>query len=273
MEPTTEIPHDPGLPGLLAIREVGVPRAIRALGLEGGEVEVRLRAYKPGAHATLEVRTRDRHLAVKAYAEDPAGEAALYEALATAGLAGRFGVRVPPLLAWERRLRLLAVGWLEGPTAHELLKGGQGERAGGLAARWLQRAASLSIGLGQPFDAGHVLGLARKWVSALDAADPWLGAAAAALEGLLVATRPNVEILRLVHGALHDRNLLDLGDAPGVVDWQRFGQGPAEVEAGMFLAAVSRVGLTHEALAGEAARAEAVLLAETRGLMEERALA
>ena len=282
MKPTTVLPDDPALPGLRAIRAVGVAGAMLALGFDDAPVELRLRAYKPGRHATLEARAGHRHFAVKAYAQDPAPEAALYQALAAVGLASSWpgpglpdeaGVRVPPLLAWERDLRVLVVGWLEGPTAHELLKSGQGARAGELGARWLQRAASLQVTLGPPFGAAGVLRRVGKWVGALSAADPWLGNAAAELAGMLERKKPREETVRLVHGSLHDRNLLDVGGVPGVVDWQRFGQGPAEVEAGMFLAAVSRVGLMHESLAGEAARAETAFLAGTRGLVDERALA
>ena len=47
---------------------------------------------------------------------------------------------VPPLLFWERELRVMVLGWLEGPTAQQLVESGQGERAGDLAARWLQRS-------------------------------------------------------------------------------------------------------------------------------------
>src|SRR5206468_11453990 len=90
---------------------------------------------------------------------------------------------------------------------------------------------------------------------------------------MLARTEPQEdEAPRLVHGALHDRNVLDLGDSPGVIDWQRFGQGPPEVGAGKFLAAVSRLGLI-EGLVDAAGQAEQALLAGTAGLLDERALA
>ena len=103
---------------------------------------------------------------------------------------------------------------------------------------------------------------ARKWVGALGARDASLGAAATALAGMLAGTEPKEEARRVVHGALHVRNILDLGCGPGVIDWQRFGQGPAEVEAGAFLASVWRVGLD-ETVAGEAARAKEAFLGGT----------
>src|SRR5213592_2943950 len=200
MKPTTVLPDDPALPGLAAIRVAGLARAVPALGLDGGPVELVLRAYQPGSHATLEARAARRRFAVKAYADDPAPEAALYEAIA-AGLVGDSRIRVPPLLARERDLRLLVVAWLEGPTAHELLRGRQGERAGELGARWLQRAASLSVELGRPFGAAHVLRRVGKWVAALGAADASLGTAATALGSMLARTEPQEdEAPRLVHG-------------------------------------------------------------------------
>ena len=72
MKPTTVLPDDPALPGLRAIRAVGVAGAILTLGFDDAPVELRLRAYKPGKHATLEARAGHRHFAVKAYAQDPA---------------------------------------------------------------------------------------------------------------------------------------------------------------------------------------------------------
>ena len=89
---------------------------------------------------------------------------------------------------------------------------------------------------------------------------------------MLARTEPKEDARRVVHGALHVRNILDLGCGPGVIDWQRFGQGPVEVEAGAFLASVWRVGLGGT-LAGEAARAKEAFLRGTAGLLDERALA
>src|SRR5207253_1310374 len=78
-------------------------------------------------------------------------------ALGAAGLAGDSGARVPPLLAWDHDLRVLVIGWLEGPTTHQLIKQGQGRRAGGLAAQWVRRTASLPVKLGLPFGAAGMM--------------------------------------------------------------------------------------------------------------------
>src|SRR2546422_5779946 len=74
------------------------------------------------------------------------------------------------------------------------------------------------------------------------------------------------------HGTFYARHVLDQGDRVGVIDWERFGRGPLELDAGMFLATTWRYGLDHAPLAAEAARAEEALLAGTTGLLDERVL-
>src|SRR5256885_7825081 len=174
MRPTADLPDDPRLPGLVAIRDSGLARAIPALGLEegggAGGVELVLGGYDPGARATLEARVGPRRFAVKTFADDPAPEAALYQALGAAGLAGDSGARVPPLLAWDHDLRVLVIGWLEGPTTHELVKQGQGRRAGELAAQWVQRTVSLPVNLGLPLGAAGMNHETHPWIRPLGTA-------------------------------------------------------------------------------------------------------
>src|SRR5438876_11490613 len=275
MRPTTALPDDPRLPGLMAIRDSGLARAIPALGLEqgGGGVELVLCGYHPGARATLDARVGQRRFAVKTFADDPAPEAALYQALGAAGLAGDSGARVPPLLAWDHDLRVLVIGWLEGPTTHELVKQGQGRRAGELAAQWVQRTVSLPVNLGLPFGAAGMMHETRAWIGTLGIADLSVGVAARGLAEALARTEPrDVGAAGLVHGTLYARHILDLGDGPGVIDWQQFGQGPVELDAGMFLATISRLGLRHSDAAGAAARAEETFVSRTRGLVDPLAL-
>ncbi len=282
MRPTTELPDDPALPGLAAIRTVGLARAIPALGLGAGPFELRVCGYSPGERATLAVRVGDRRFAVKAYAEDPAPEAALYEALAAAGLAPSgpgtglahdSAARVPPLLAREPDRWMLVIGWLEGPPLTQLVKQGQGRRAGELAAAWLRRAATLPLRIGPSSGATRILGEVGEYVAMLEAGDPALGTAARELAARLARTQPMEGTPHLVHGTLYARHILDLGDGPGVIDWQRFGQGPLELDAGVFLATLTHSGLTHRQRTGEARRTEEAFLAATAGLLDERALA
>src|SRR5882672_9003933 len=184
---------------------MGLAAAIPALALEGCPVEFDLLGYTAGSRVTLEVRAEQRRFAIKAYAEDSAREAELYAALAASGLNGNATVRVPPLLAWNRELRVLAIGWLEGSTAKELIESGQGRRAGELAARWMQRAASLPVKLGPLFGAARMLHRAHKWGAALGAAAPALGKAAKPLIGILEHSEPNEAELHLIHGTLYAR--------------------------------------------------------------------
>ena len=270
---TTQLPDDPALQGLMAIRAAGSAGAMPALDLNECRVELLLHRYHPGKRATLEARAGHRRLAVKAYAEDPAREVALCEALAAAGLAGDSGVRVAPLLAWDRDLRLLVFGWMEGPTAKQLVKAGQGARAGELAARWLKCAASLPVTLGPPFGAARRLEQMRTWVAELGAADYELGTAATELAETLTRTQPKEGPPRLVHGSLYADHVFDLGEGPGLIDWHKSGQGPAELDAGVFLATVSCLAVLHEPLAAEAARTQEAFLAATADLVDKRTVA
>jgi len=322
---SSEFPDDPALPALGAIRAMGLARAIPSLGLPDDPVELILRAYKPGARATFEARVGSRRFAVKAYASGASSEAALYDALHAAGLAGQSGARVPPLLAFERNLEVVVIGWLDGPTATDLVKRGEGRRAGELAAAWVRRVVSLPVNLGSPRGAADILARARKWAANLGAADPVLGAAAGVVAGMLALTEPTrrrrrtqgglgglVDAVRdrargwvagvrasdpamrfaagalppapartrakestpgLVHGTLYARHLIDVGDGPGVIDWQQFGQGPAEFDAGTFLATIWRIGQKEARLAPEAARTEEAFLAGTASQLNRSAVA
>ena len=322
---SSEFPDDPALPALGAIRAMGLARAIPSLGLPDDPVELILRAYKPGARATFEARVGSRRFAVKAYASGASSEAALYDALHAAGLAGQSGARVPPLLAFERNLELVVIGWLDGPTATDLVKRGEGRRAGELAADWVRRIVSLPVTLGPARGAADILARTRKWAANLRAADPVLGAAASVVAGMLALTEPQprsapvqsglgalIDTLKdrargwaadlrasdpamrfaaaalppapvrtraresapvLVHGTLYARHVIDLGDGPGVIDWQQFGQGPIEFDAGTFLATIWRIGQKDAGLSPEAARTEEAFLAGTAGQLNPSAVA
>src|SRR5204862_7499597 len=110
-------------------------------------------------------------------------------------------------------------------------------------------------------------------VAASGAADLALGRAARTLVEMRGRAQPKEGAPRLVHGSLYAHHVLDLGERTGLIDWQKSGQGPAELDAGIFLATIWRLGLLQDRLAGEVARAEEVFLAETEGLLDKRALA
>lgn len=272
MKPRKEIPDDPALPAIAEIRSAGLAAVFPALGLGKEPVEFQLCGYTPGARATFEARTETRRLAIKVYARDPAPEIALYEALAASGLAGTSGVRVPRLLAWDRDLRAFAISWLPGQPLDRLIKEGNGRRAGALAGAVLRRTASLSVNLGPVFDPGEAVFEVGKWIAKLFVTDPSLGHAADKVANVLLRTLPKNGHPHLVHGALYARHILDLGDGPGVIDWQRSGLGPLELDAGTFLAKIYRIALRHERLTEEVARAEASFRLGAMRLLDERAL-
>ncbi len=268
-----ELPEDPELPGLTAIRRLGLARALPALSLGGEPVELINRGYTQGSRITLEARIGQRRFAVKAYADDPAEEAALYQGLAGAGFTTEAGCCAPPLLLWEHALRVLVIGWLDGPSAEELLLSKQGARAGELAAMWLQRIAALPLLAGPAYAPQPILSHKQRGLSALAAGDAGLGEAAATLADKLDRCHPQTFIQRLVHGTFYTRHIFDLGNGPGVIDWQRFCQGPMELDAGIFLATVWRSRLRPANPETEVARAEESFLARTQGLLDEHALA
>jgi hypothetical protein len=268
----TELPNDPALPGLVAIRAAGLAGAIPALGLDHGPVQLQLHRYHPGRRAALEARAGQRHFAIKLYAEDPWPEVETHEALAAAGLAGDAGVRVPPLLAWDRALQVMVIGWLDGPSVAQLIQAGQGKRAGTVAASWFRHAASLTMKLGSSSGAARMLKRTRKWAAAVAEAEPALQPAANEVADMLERTQPVEGAPRLVHGGLYADHVLDLGDGPGVIDWGRCGQGPLELDAGVIIATMWRLGFRDGAPVEEAGRAEEALLEGTAGLLDPGAI-
>src|SRR5262245_28316992 len=273
MKPTDLLPDDATLPGLVAIRAVGLARAVPGLHLGDEPVQLRLVGYSRGLRATLEAHAGDRHFAIKCFARDPSAEAEAYAFLESAGLASDgSGIRVPRVLAFERPLMILVIGWLEGPSGNDLINNGAGARAGILAARWIERSAALEARVRRAAGSGEILARAGHWTIALAAADPSLGVMAATLTRRLADTVQPEPTIHLVNGRFYVRHVLDLGDAAGVIDWDNFGCGCLEIDAGMFLAGLWRA-RRHESKAQEATRAESAFLRHTGGLLDARRLA
>lgn len=262
------LPDDAALPALAAIRASGLAEAMPMLGLDGRPIEITLRGYTAGRRATLEVRSTDRRIAVKAYAESPDSEARLYTTLD----GGCGGVRVPRLVGWDRDLRVIAIEWLEGPPLTNTIRDGEGRRAGELAATWLRRAVDLPVRFGPPVGADSLLEKALRWADDLGAAEAELGRIASAVARRLAATPPPERAPHLVHGSLYGRHILDMGDGPGLIDWDCFGQGAAELDAAVFLSATWRMGLRPQRREACAQAIEA-FLACARGLLDHSALA
>jgi hypothetical protein len=264
--------EDTALPALGAIKAMGLAGALPELALTDRPVELRLCNHVIGSRATFEARAGDRRFAIKLYAEDPSLEAEVYRRLARIGLARDHGARVPRLLAWDAGLKVLVLSWLEGPTAHRLVKEGKGVRAGRLAASWLWHASRRRVRLGPQRGRGHMLYQAGVSAGALSVVQPALGAAAKQVAKTLVRAPLKERPPELVHGTFYARHVLDLGDVPGVIDWNQFGTGPVEIDAGMFLATLSRLALRHASVAGEAERAKQSFLDRARSLVDLRTL-
>ena len=270
---TRVLPEDPSIPAIAALRTSGLSALLPSLGLGHLPVQLELCGYTPGARATFEVRAGNQRFALKVYAEDPSQEVALYKALAEAGLAGDSGPRVPKLLAWEPGIRAFAITWLDGYQANELIKVGRGRRAGRLAAAWLRRLVSRSPKLGPPVGPSNVLARCVQSVESLRAADLALGTASEKVLSTLRSAEPENRRPCLVHGTLYARHVLDLGNGPGIIDWERFGQGPIELDAGMFCATVARSAFRNTGWAKPAAQAERAFLRRIRASVDGQAVA
>jgi len=266
------LPDDPALPGLRAIRTIGLADALPELKLGDVGFAFRLCNHVEGSRATFEVRAEGRRFAIKLYSESPTPEVQLYRRFHRIGFAGDSGTRAPRLMAFNPDLQLLAISWLDGKPLNTLIREGRGDRAGQLAASCFGQVSRLRVKLGPPCGSGRMLYNAGMAVVGLASADPGLGAAAKAVARTLVRRPPREGRRQLVHGTLYARHLLDLGDGCGVIDWQQFGQGPAEADVGMFLASLTRIRLKHESLAEEVGRAEEALLSGTDTLVDERTL-
>src|SRR5207237_979636 len=116
-------------------------------------------------------------------------------------------------------------------------KRGAADRAGRLAAQWLRAAIKPGAALGDPYDAPHVLEDVQRYVRTIARAAGELGGRAGAVRDQLAANMPPPGCTDLRHGGFYLSHVFDLVDGPGVIDWDTFRQGPAEVDAGMLCAA------------------------------------
>jgi aminoglycoside phosphotransferase (APT) family kinase protein len=119
------------------------------------------------------------------------------------------------------------------------------------------------------YDAAAMLDDLRRWLGDIRSADAGLGAHAAYYIELLAATPAPTGSPGLIHGSFAHLHLIDLGDGPGVLDWDEPHYGPVELDLGGMLASLTRHALLHPqdaqaafraatAITGEAADADAV---------------
>jgi hypothetical protein len=205
----------------------------------------------------LVVSGTERYL-IKAFRRRVRRQVELFGALADAGRAEPGRPRIPRLLAHDLDLRAYCTEWLEGPTLDQVILAGHGERAGLLAGGWLADIHPLPLGGdGRPFDASPLEYL-EAWTAIIAGGDRRLGRRAAAIGESLRRRGPPPGAPGLLHGSFSVTSIIDCAEGPGVVDWDGFGHGAMEQDAGEFLATVTRVALREpraQPAAGAARRA------------------
>src|SRR5205807_2661140 len=268
MEETAPV-EDPALPALAGGRHDALAAALARVGLRGART-VALLKHHPGSRCTLAIAAGTDRYVVKLFADAAKVLAlsAVHQVLAGAGLASGRGPTVPRLIGVDTDAALLVTEMYAAPPITDLIVRGECDRAGRLAAQWLRAAATPGLTLGHPSDPPHAPEEIHRYVCTIASAAGELGGRAGAVWDRLAADIPPPGYSDLRHGSLYLSHVFDLGDGPGVIDWDSFRQGPVEVDAGMMSAMAARWAVRRPAHAGAAQRAIAVFLDEVRDLVD-----
>jgi aminoglycoside phosphotransferase (APT) family kinase protein len=265
-----EVPRDPRVPVLDAIRSRGIRAVLADAGVSAPVTAAKvLKRHDDKARCTLLLHAGAERLVLKAWDDDPAPLVELLQALEQRGLASGSAPTVAPLLGYDRDRAFVVQGWLDGPSAHTLLPCGAAPRAGELGAAWLRAAWAADVVVGAPREAHDVLDDVRSRGSALGRAEPELAPLASAVVDLLERTVPRrTTRIVLQHGTFRTDQVIDLGDGPGVLDWDSFARGAPEHDAGTFLGWLSYSGTARRRAraADEAAAAADAFTADLDGL-------
>jgi Phosphotransferase enzyme family len=264
------VPVDAGVPALWAFAERGVEPALVAAGVPGPLADVALLRHHPGRRCTLGVTAAGRRLIAKAYRQDVGMLAGLLALLGEHGLASGRAPTAPPLVAVDPALHLVVTEQLEGTSGPALIAAGA--RVGELAARWLELQWSVPPPAGEQYGPARALRRATRDALAVGEAYSRLGARAASLVGRLQQRAPAERPPALIHGSFSVNHVFDLGDGPGIIDWDSASPGQREVDAATFLATLARVAGSDDALTAPAARAEAAMRARLSDLLAPEAL-
>ncbi len=119
-------PDDPGLPGLAPVLDPPrLARLLMALGIKGSEPRTRVRAYRPGRRAVVEIEMSGHHLFAKVVRPKRVAELqGIHAALAPV-------VPIPRSRGWHPELGLVFMDAIPGsPLAATLVAGGGGAVAG-----------------------------------------------------------------------------------------------------------------------------------------------
>jgi hypothetical protein len=265
------LPADPGLRALRAAAEDGLAATLWRAGLTPPFEEVVTLRYHPGRRCAFALRAGGHRLVAKAYRRDVADVARLLTSLGHHGLASGRAPSATPLVAYARELRLLVTHRLDGLAGRELLA--HGARVGALAAAWLPRQWGLGLEEGRPCGPREQLRRVHVHAAAVHAAARNLAAPTAALLVELEETLPPDDTAVLCHGSFSVNHIVDLGDGPGVLDWDEFCQGPPESDAANFLSTLARVATAGPVFALQAAAAEHAFRERIAGAVDARSLA
>jgi hypothetical protein len=261
--------EDPALPALARGRHDALADALARVGLRGART-VALLKHHPGLRCTLAIAAGPDRYVEKLFA-DAATVVALstvHHMLASAGLASGRGPTVPRLMGVDTDAALLVTEMYAAAPITVLIERGESDRAGRLAAQWLRAAARPGVTVGDPYDPPHALEDVHRYVCTIGSATGELGKRTGAVRDRLAANIPPPGYSDLRHGGFYLSHVFDLGDGPGVIDWDTFRQGPVEVDAGMLCAMAARWAVHRPDQAGAAQRAVAVFLEEVHDLVD-----
>ncbi len=262
------LPVDRAIPALGAAAEDGLSRLLDGVGLRVSVGRMVILKHHPGDRCTLLLDVPGRRLVFKAYAQDPSPIAQVLRVMSRHGLGTGRAPTVSPLEAVDAELRFLVLRWLDGVRGRELLDDEAGDRVGSLAVTWLRAVQCVGLGLGEVFDSSRVLLEASRWRDSLASANAAIGSDAAVTVSALQAKAPLATPHRLQHGSFSPSHLVDLREGPGLIDWDSFCQGPIELDAGNFLAVLSRIGTGMEERRREADRAAQTFRARLSDLVQ-----
>jgi hypothetical protein len=268
----TGLPDDPAIPALAAIRDEGLAAVLAGAGIAGGRGPVAVLKHHTGDRCTFSAESVRGPVVVKATRAPVDAAIALHDGLARAGLASGSAPTAAPVLGVDRTRRILVSARFDGPTGNDLIAAGDGERAGALAVAWLQAGWKAAVDVGEAREPVAVVEDVQGWTAAIAAHDPTLGDHAASVTRTLTQTPPDPAPAGLVHGSFYPAHLFDLGDGPGVIDWDTAHCGRPEHDVGMFLAVIRKSRLGREKAPRAAARAMATLLAAVDGAVEPAAV-
>jgi hypothetical protein len=237
------LPIDAAPPALDAARAHGLATILGRSGLHLAPAHVVVLKHRPGHRCTVLLEAPDRRVVFKAYATDPSPIAEVLRHLSERGLGSGRPPTIAPVEAFDRDLRFLVTGWLDGPRARELLAKDEGDRAGELGATWLRASRNIEAAPeARRLDTRAVLRRVHRWADFLASVDPELGSGATTVVKELALRTPIDGKYELRHGSFSPSHIFDLGSGPGLIDWDSFCLGPIELDAGNFLAVLARIG-------------------------------